>query len=59
LGHDELVGVKFRCQPARLGREPLRNRLGLVRREVVEHDMDLKIARQVQVDEAKEVEHLF
>lgn len=40
-------------------REPLRNRLGLVGREVVEHDADRKVAGSVQVDEAQGVECPF
>ena len=68
LGEPALVEIEPRragwrdvqVPPRALGMsEPLRHRFGLVRREVVEHDVDLEIAGHVQVDEAKEVEHLF
>ena len=59
LSHEELVGVQ--CVPPRaLGvSEPLRDRLGLVCREVIEHDVDLEFSRHVQVNELEEGEDLF
>lgn len=39
--------------------EPHRNRCSLVRREIVEHDVDVEFFRHVRVNELEEVEDLF
>ena len=39
--------------------EPGRDRFGLVRREVIQHDVDLQVFRHVQVNELEEGEHFL
>ena len=60
MSQDELVGVKCRCQRERAGCfEPLAHELGLVRGEIVEHDVDLEGTRHGAIEVFEEAEDVL
>ena len=59
FSHDDLVGVKCRCQRARFGwASHSAHWRRLVSREVVQHDVHVEVLGDVEVDQLEERQHV-